>query len=237
MAEIVAEKSYKQENIFVRFGRGFVNFFTKGIPHFFTKTLPGFFVKLGRGTKNFFVNFGKRFKDGSIGTKLSHFILGSGNLYHGQIIKGIIYLALQVLFVLFMVLCPTVTGPNNVKVPMGYKALINLQLKGYENTGGGGWTPGAKPSDSSVLFLLLGLVTIAVIVLFVILWLSNIKSSYLADTAVKEGRKPSTFKEDLKALLDRGQQRKSISQCITTSRLFPSSLTRRSIMMKWSLIW
>lgn len=202
MAEIVAEKSYKQENIFVRFGRGFVNFFTKGIPHFFTKTLPGFFVKLGRGTKNFFVNFGKRFKDGSIGTKLSHFILGSGNLYHGQIIKGIIYLALQVLFVLFMVLCPTVTGPNNVKVPMGYKALINLQLKGYENTGGGGWTPGARPSDSSVLFLLLGLVTIAVIILFIILWLSNIKSSYLADTAVKEGRKPSTFKEDLKALLD-----------------------------------
>ena len=202
MAEIVAEKSYKQENFFVRFGRGFVNFFTKGIPHFFAKTLPGFFVKLVRGIKNFFVNFGKRFKDGSVGTKISHFILGAGNLYHGQIIKGIIYLALQVLFILFMVLCPTVTGPNNVQVPMGYKALINLQLKGYENTGGGGWTPGARPSDSSVLFLLLGLVTIAVIILFVILYFSNIKSSYLADTAVKEGRKPSTFKEDLKALLD-----------------------------------
>lgn len=201
MAEAVAEKSFKKENIFVRFGRGFVNFFTKGIPNFFTKKLPGFFVKIAKGIKNFFVNFGKRFKDGSIGTKLSHFIMGSGNLYHGQIVKGIIYLALQVLFILFMVLCPTVTGPNNVQVPMGYKALINLQLAGYENTSGE-WSPGAKPNDSSILFLLLGLVTIAVIILFIIVWLSNIKSSYLADTAVKEGRKPTTFKEDLKALLD-----------------------------------
>ena len=203
MAETaLEEKSFKQENIFVRFGRGFVNFFTKGIPHFFTKSLPGFFVKLGKGIANFFVNFGKRFADGSIGTKLSHFIMGSGSLYHGQIIKGLIYLALQVGFILFMVLCPTVTGPNNVKVPMGYKALVNLQLAGYENTGGGGWSPGTKPNDSSILFLLLGLVSIAMIILFIIVYLSNIKSSYLADTAVKEGKKPTTFVEDLKALLD-----------------------------------
>ena len=73
MAEKV-EKTYKKENIFVRFGHGFVNFFTKSIPAFFTKTLPGFFVKIGKGIVNFFVTFGKRFIDGSIGTKLSHFI-------------------------------------------------------------------------------------------------------------------------------------------------------------------
>ena len=41
---------------------------------------------------NFFRDFHKRFVDGSIDTKLSHFILGAGNLYHKQIAKGIIYL-------------------------------------------------------------------------------------------------------------------------------------------------
>ena len=202
-------KNYGNENIFKRFGRGFVNFFTKSVPNFFTKKLPGFFVKLGIGMKNWFINFGKRFADGSIGTKISHFILGAGNLYHGQIIKGIIYLVLQIGFVLFMVLCPTITGPNGILVPMGYKALINLALQGHDAqfipaTTGGRWTPDGTfiPADSSFLMLLLGLVTIAVIILFIILWLSNIKSSYLADTAVKEGRKPSTFVEDCKSLLD-----------------------------------
>ena len=196
-------KSYKQENIFKRFGRGFVNFFAKSIPQFFTKTLPGFFVKLGKGIAKFFVEFGRRFMDGSIGTKISHVIMGAGNLYHGQIVKGIIYFLIQVGFILYMVLCPAIKGPNNVMVPTGYKSLVNLGLGGTDAVSDGRWTPMTIiASPNSFLMLLLGLVTIAIIILFIIVWLSNIKSSYLADTAVKEGRKPSTFVEDLKALLD-----------------------------------
>ena len=38
MAEIV-EKSYKKENIFVRFGRGFVRFFTKSIASFWVANM------------------------------------------------------------------------------------------------------------------------------------------------------------------------------------------------------
>lgn len=206
----MAETVYKSEKVsfgkriangFKSFGQGFVNFFTK--------KLPGFFVKLGVGIKNFCIEFGKRFQDGSVGTKVSHFVLGAGNFYHGQIIKGILYLGLQVLFILYMVLCPAITGPNGIQVPTGYKSLINLQLKGSDAsfkpaTTGGRWSPDGTfiPADSSFLMLLLGLVTIAIIILFIILWLSNIKSSYLADQAVKEGRKPSTFVEDCKALLD-----------------------------------
>ena len=41
-------------------------------------------------------NFGKRFADGSLGTKLSHFIFGAGNFYHKQYIKGAIFLLLQI---------------------------------------------------------------------------------------------------------------------------------------------
>ena len=197
------EKSFKKENIFVRFGRGFVNFFTKSIPNFFTKTLPGAFVKMGRGIKNFFVTFGKRFVDGSIGTKLSHFIFGSGNLFRGQIVKGLIYVSLQVAFVLYMVLCPGIKCPNNTMIPTGYKSLINLGLNQADVAPNNRWTPSdVVASPNSFLYLLIGLATIAIIILYIIIWLSNIKSAYLADTAVKEGRKPSTFKEDLQALGD-----------------------------------
>ena len=202
-------KTYEKVNIFKRIGRGFVNFFTKSIPHFFTKTLPGFFVKIGKGIAHFFVNFGRTFVEGSIGTKISHFIMGAGNLFHGQIVKGLLYFALEVLFVLYMVFCPAITGPNGIQVPTGYKSLANLQLIGHESffiqsNSGSGWSPDGTfiPASNSFLMLLLGLVTIALIVLFIILYLSNIKSSFAADTAVKEGRKPSSIVEDIKSLFD-----------------------------------
>ena len=203
------KKVYGKENIFKRFGRGFVNFFAKSIPQFFTKKIPGFFKGFFGGIGRWFRAFGERFKTGSVGTKVSHFICGFGSFYHGQIIKGIILLGLQVLFILYMVLCPAITGPNGIQVPSGYKSLINLGLGGHDASftptpGSSGWTPDGEfiPADSSFLMLLLGLVTIAVIILYIIIWLGNIKSSYAADTAVKEGRKPSTFVEDLKALGD-----------------------------------
>ena len=61
------------------------------------KAIGRFFVNVGKGIANFFVNlylkcveffkeFGRRFVDGSIGTKLSHFIFGAGNFYHKQYI-------------------------------------------------------------------------------------------------------------------------------------------------------
>ena len=158
---------------------------------------PNWFVRTGRGIKDWFVNFGKRFSDGSIGTKLSHFIFGAGNLYHGQIIKGLLYLVLQAGIIVFMVLCPEVNH-----TPYGWKALVNLRLGGSE---GGEFDPMTGemtlPSDDK-LRLLFGLVTIAVIIIFILLWLSNIKSSYKADMDVKQGKKPTTFVEDLKELLD-----------------------------------
>ena len=152
----------------------------------------GFFSSLWEKVSTPFINFHKRFVDGSIGTKISHFIMGAGNFYHHQWIKGTLYLLLQIGFILFMVLCPSVN-----ETPFGYKALINLQLKGVE----GNVIMGITGSDSR-LMLLFGLVTIAVIILYLLLWISNIKSSTISDTRIKEGLKPTTFKEDLKSLLD-----------------------------------
>ena len=195
------EIKIKDSSFFVRFGKGFANFFTKSIPNFFTKTLPGFFVNLGRGIKNGCIRLVKRFVEGSIGTKLSHLIFGAGNLYRGQIIKGLIYLLLQAGLIALFVGCPTVTGPNNVQVPLGYKALANLVLKGSK----GGYNPltgDIEPASSSQLMLLFGLVTIGLIILYVIIWNSAVNSSVAADVDVKEGRKPSTFKQDLQALID-----------------------------------
>ena len=157
---------------------------------------PNAFVRMWDSIKGFFVSFGKRFRDGSLGTKISHFIFGAGSFYNGQFIKGAMFLALQVIIILFMVLCPVVN-----ETPFGYKALGNLCLGGHE-TGIDPITAQTISATDDKLRLLFGLVTIAVIVLYFIIWLANIKSSYKADMDRKIGKKPTSFKEDCKDLMD-----------------------------------
>ena len=154
----------------------------------------GFLQKIGNG----FSNFGKRFADGSIGTKLSHFIFGAGNFYHGQIIKGILFLLLQAGILAIMIFCPAI---NNT--PYGWKALANLSLKNVSE--GGDFDPltGEFTTGSDCkLMVLFGFVTIALIVIYFLIWRASIASSYKADTDKREGKKPTTFKEDVKELFD-----------------------------------
>ena len=68
--------------------------------------------------KNALVKFVRRFRDGSIGTKLSHIIMGAGNFAHKQYVKGAIFLALEIIFIVFMVASPTSSG-----TPLGAKAV------------------------------------------------------------------------------------------------------------------
>ena len=153
---------------------------------------------LGERLGKRFSDFGKRFADGSLGTKLSHFIFGAGNFYHKQYIKGFLFLVLQLAILAVMIFCPSI---NNT--PYGWKALKNLTLK-YTSMGGefdpvtGQFTAG---SDCK-LMVLFGFVTIALIIVYFFVWNLNINSSYKADMDRKVGKKPSTFKEDMAELLD-----------------------------------
>ena len=154
----------------------------------------GLFRKIGGAISE----FGKRFTDGSIGTKLSHFIFGAGSFYHGQIIKGIIFLVIQLGILAVMIFCPSI---NNT--PYGWKALVNLSLKNVSE--GGVFDPATGEmtvGSDCKLMILFGFVTIALIFIYFIVWNLNIASSYKADNDKKVGKKPTTFKEDCKELLD-----------------------------------
>jgi len=140
---------------------------------------------------SFCVTFVYRFKNGNFATRVSHIIMGFGNFYHKQIIKGSIYLSFQAAFILFMVLCPKVND-----TPLGYKALINFT------------TLGTKPgdiftrADDSMLMLLFGVVTLGLIVLFFLLYLSNLSSAYKAECDKRAIGRASRFREDIRELLD-----------------------------------
>lgn len=181
---------------------------------------------------NFFKTFHQRFVKGSWGTKLSHFIMGSGNFYRKQYIKGALFLLLQVGFILFMVISPgiqyiqnidnlkavcvdtwTSNGINPEKVGyvyFGFRGLVELfghgpnHTLGYEFIDEDSWGSLVDCSfvDDSRFVLLFGVITIGIIFIYIFAWLSSIKSSYKADLDVADNKKPSTFVEDCKSLLD-----------------------------------
>jgi arabinogalactan oligomer/maltooligosaccharide transport system permease protein len=140
---------------------------------------------------NFFKAIGERFHKGSVHTKLSFLISGYGNFTRKQIIKGLLYLFIQIAFLAFMIFSPKVN-----KTPFGYESLLNLRQLGTN--------PGDifTDADNSLLMLLFGVVTIGMIGLFIINYLSNTKSSYALDQLLAKGKKPNTFVQDLRLLLD-----------------------------------
>jgi arabinogalactan oligomer/maltooligosaccharide transport system permease protein len=150
-----------------------------------------FFQKIGVSIKKSVQKFINRFKDGSLGTKLSHLIMGAGNFYHKQYLKGAIYFILQVAFLSLFIASPEVNS-----TPLGAKSIVNFITLGT-NEG-----DIFNPTDNSMLMLLFGVVILGIIGLFIAAYSSNIKSSYKADLDVRKGKKPTSFKQDIASLLD-----------------------------------
>ena len=127
-------------------------------------------------------------------TKLSMLVMGLGNLAHKQIVKGILFLAVEIAYILFII----EGGINNIYhlITLGGRAQEEVwnEAKGiYEYTGG----------DMTILFLLYGVATIFITVLFFMIWRVNMKSAYEVECRAKEGKHINTIKEDLEALVDK----------------------------------
>ena len=79
----------------------------------FLCAIPLWFARLGRGILNFFKNCGLAVKNevfdilttftkGNWAVKLSFLIFGFGNLYYGQILRGILFLVFEIIFIGYM---------------------------------------------------------------------------------------------------------------------------------------
>ncbi len=182
---------YKISRFFKNIGKGIAGFFV-GI----FRAIVGFFVGIGRGIKEFALNF----YHGDALTKSSHLFMGLGHIFRGQIVRGIVYLALEALFILYMIF-------------FGGNYLVMC----FENFFGGG-SIGRKESydfwnddegiydkmigDNSFLILLYGILTLFVIIFFVICYVNAMKETYELEQYRIIGKKPKNFKSDVNSLLD-----------------------------------
>lgn len=130
---------------------------------------------------------------GDLMTKLSMLIMGAGNIARGQIIKGFMFLAIEISYIMFMVK----NGLNCLaELPsLGTQAQTEIwnEKKGiYEYVAG----------DNSLLILLYGILTICITLGFIMLWITSLRSAYKAECLSKAGKHVNSFKDDIKDLFN-----------------------------------
>ncbi|XCP86658.1 sugar ABC transporter permease [Roseburia hominis] len=129
--------------------------------------------------------------DGGVDTRLSLLVMGLGNIMHKQVAKGIMFLAVEIMYIVFMVtngfhclaMLPSLGSVEQQEV-------WDETLQIYEYTQG----------DNSVLILLYGVATVMLTLLMVWIWCGTVKSGYKAKCLEKEGKHVNTFMEDVKTL-------------------------------------
>lgn len=167
------------------FPKKFLGFFV-AIAHLFAKL----FVGLGKAVAGYFTRFFK----GDWAVKISYLVMGFSNIVRGQIAKGLIFLAIEVGYVAYMVSF----GLDKISLfgTLGVKQsqeVLNLQTGNYDFI----------PGDDSRQILLYSILTIMVTAVFVFVYFSSVKSAYKAYEAKVAGEKLPTFRDELRDLLDK----------------------------------
>ena len=131
---------------------------------------------------------------------LSCLVMGLGNIMAGQTIKGLLFLLVEIGFIVFMVIPGGGFSYIALLPSLGWQEMgeVYNEAKGiYEYTMG----------HKSQLILLYGVASICAIALFVIFWQYTVRNGARALSQKKAGEKVNTFKEDMLTLLDENVHR------------------------------
>lgn len=184
----------------------------------FICAIPGWFKNLLLAfcgfLKDTLISVGDEFKDigstffkGNWAVKLSFLIFGFGNLYYGQILRGLLFLLFEAVFIAYM-LVPSggiywlskgnwfQTGKTVGTVQGGFQETVSeaygIQIVTKD------WVNG----DDSVKVMLYGLLTIMFIIAFVWTWRLQVKQCKICMDITAKGKRIKSGKEDLRSLLD-----------------------------------
>ncbi len=193
--------------------------FFYNIALFLFSTLPAWLFKLVKKLFSLFLGLGKFLTDqikdigytffkGNWAVKLSFLIFGLGNIYYGQILRGILFLVFEIVFVWFMFL-PEAGGLVWLEKCQWFQTGNTVGNEGPEIIEEGFWYGGEFYGqlvtiyhDDSVRVLFYGLLTIAFIAAFVYTWRLQVKQCRICMDITASGKKVKSGKEDLDSLLD-----------------------------------
>lgn len=133
---------------------------------------------------------GTTFVEGDWKTKVSFLIMGFGQLMHKQFLRGILFLAIEVFFIYFM-----------VTFGAGYIGQLGTLGTTATYTDKTGIVPVTIYGDNSFLILLYGILSLFVVVAFIFLWRVNIRQNRQIQELLAKGKPLPTGKQDLQSLL------------------------------------
>lgn len=181
---------YKVSHFFVSIGSGIVSFFRK-----FPRRLANLCKKIVSPLINLF----NWFIEGDILTKLSFIFMGIGQIFKHQIIRGVFNLLYEIVAIIFMIF---VGAPNFAKLPtFGY-------VGSAEYEGNIGFI--TKYTDNSFLVLLNSVFGIVIILIWVVLWYTQIRDSFELQELKYIG-KPLTDKDTVKDFTGRNYHKVMLS--------------------------
>lgn len=140
------------------------------------------------GVSREFKEIGLTFTQGDWKTKISYLIMGFGPIMRKQFLRGIAFLAVEVLFILYM-------------VGFGWGYLKDFGTLGtvarvMNNDGTYSY------NDNSFLILLYSLLTIILFFMFLFIWRMNVRENQNEEKLLAAGKPIGTMKQDLHSLLD-----------------------------------
>ncbi|MBQ6959679.1 MAG: sugar ABC transporter permease [Clostridia bacterium] len=166
--------------------------------------IPAFFKNLGltiwNAIKAAFSAIGKELADigstfvhGDWKTKISYVVMGFGCLARGQILRGLLFLLFEAVFIGYMILTgsywlsmlPSLGTQGPTKE---YDLILDVEVTAYH--------------DNSFKILLYGVLTIFFIIAFIYTWRVNIKQNKMAEKILASGKKLRSGKEDLRSMVD-----------------------------------
>ena len=181
----------------VRLGRSFIAGI-KSAPRRTAARVGAFFRRRTARVRDFFAHFA----EGDGITKGSYLIMGLGHVSRGQMARGMIYLLLEVLFVLYMVafggrylgmfLENFPAGGNVGRVETHVSGEWNEELGEYVKIAG----------DNSFHIVLYGILSAFVILFFVFTYLRSVREAYALEQSAIIGRRPDGLRRDIALLSD-----------------------------------
>ena len=156
--------------------------------------------KIGLAIANFFIAIKNEivdilvtFRDGDWKTRISYVIMGFGNIARGQVLRGLLFLLMEAVFIFYMV----TSGGYWISM-LGSLGLVG-PTKEY-NMIYDTYTP--VYGDNSFKILLYGVLTIFFIIAMIFTWRVNIKQNKIAQQILATGKKLKSGKDDLKSMVD-----------------------------------
>ena len=146
-----------------------------------------------KNIKNYFADFGKALSKGDIAVKLSTVLMGAGYFARKKFIVGLLTMLMEAAFI-FM--CIFYAAPNLAKFGTLGDTVRSTQFDPLtmQNT--------VIEGDNSFLILLNSVIVLFLFVVFILLWIHNIKRAYELQQDYEKGVHINTFVEDVKSLFN-----------------------------------